>query len=215
MSRLFSIALSITAALFLVLFGLSGTTGKAAAASVDQLVKKCSDCHGTDGVSTHGEIPTIAGMSATFISNNLHYYKDKERPCKEVKIPGHPDQPASDMCKVTANFSDQDMDAIGKYFEGKKFVPANQPFDAKKAAFGKKVYGRYCEKCHADGGSDPLDDAGFLAGQWTQYLHNAFAEFDAHKRPMDKKMKVKYELLTKDEKEALLNYFAGYYASKK
>ncbi len=44
----------------------------------------CINCHGKNGVSTDTNMPTIAGMSSTFIKSTFKVYKDKQRVCNEV-----------------------------------------------------------------------------------------------------------------------------------
>jgi sulfide dehydrogenase cytochrome subunit len=185
--------------------------GDAGAAAVDDLAAKCAECHGKDGVSSEPTIPTIGGMSDFFISDNMAVYRDKARPCPEVEYVDGPDKGSkTDMCKVAADLSDDDIEALAKYFSGKPFVRAKQEFDSAKAEIGQKIHDRHCEKCHADGGSSAEDDAGILAGQWTPYLKQAFEEYSSGEREMPKKMKPKFEKLDADEKEALLQYYASF-----
>jgi sulfide dehydrogenase cytochrome subunit len=150
-------------------------------------------------------------MSDFFISDNMAVYRDKARPCPEVEYVDGPDKGSkTDMCKVAADLSDDDIEALAKYFSGKPFVRAKQEFDSAKAEIGQKIHDRHCEKCHADGGSSAEDDAGILAGQWTPYLKQAFEEYSSGEREMPKKMKPKFEKLDADEKEALLQYYASF-----
>ncbi len=192
------------------LLGLSLASG-VRAADVNQLAENCANCHGKEGASHNSDIPTIGGYSAKYIDGSLTAYKGKERPCPEAKYVNGPKKGQStDMCKVANELSAADIKLVAEYFAGKKFVRAKQKFDAALAADGKKIHADHCEKCHTEGGSVADDDSGILAGQWTPYVAEAFKEFDSGKRPMDKKMKPKYEKLDKAKKEALLNYYASF-----
>lgn len=185
--------------------------GNARAADVNTLVENCSNCHGKDGASHDSQIPTIGGYSAAYLNDSLTAYKDKERPCPEVKYPNGPKKgQKTDMCQVAKELSAADMKELGKYYAGKKFVRAQQKFDSALAAKGKAIHSDHCEKCHTEGGSVADDDSGILAGQWMPYLEEAFKEFESGKRPMDKKMKPKFEKLDKAQKEALINYYGSF-----
>ena len=56
----------------------------------------------------------------------------------------------------------------------------------------------------------PDDDAGILAGQWMPYIRHTFEEFSSGKRPIPKKMKPKFDELTKDDVDALVNYYGSF-----
>ena len=185
--------------------------GGARAADVNTLVENCANCHGKDGASHNSDIPIIGGFSAAYVDGSLTAYQGKERPCPEAKYVNGPKKgQKTDMCQVAKELSAADVKELAKYYAGKKFVRANQKFDAALAAEGKKIHADHCEKCHTEGGSVADDDSGILAGQWMPYLAEAFKEFDSGKRPMDKKMKPKYEKLDKAKKEALLNYYGSF-----
>ena len=46
------------------------------------------------------------------------------------------------------------------YFAEKPYVAADQTFDEKLAAKGKKLHDKFCEKCHSDGGKIVKAEAG-------------------------------------------------------
>ena len=183
----------------------------AGAADIAALVSACEDCHGKDGASTESKIPTIGGMSATYITDSLAAYNDKSRPCLDVEYPsGEHKGETGNMCKANEGLSEEDMNQVAEHFAGLPFVRAKQPFDAALAEKGKSIQNLECKKCHEDGGSSPDDDAGILAGQWTPYLEEQFKLYGEGKRPMPEKMKPKFEKLTADDITALLNYFASF-----
>ena len=186
----------------------AGTALSVDAADVNKLAEQCADCHGKDGASTTAEIPTIGGISAQYMTDSMTAYKNKERPCVEAKYQsGSKKGQKTDMCNVAKDLSDADVKALAKYFAGKKFVRARQPFDAAKAKKGKALHDDLCDKCHVDGGSSPEDDAGILAGQHKAYLELSFKQYADGKRPMPKKMKPKFDKLTPPDMEALIQYY--------
>jgi sulfide dehydrogenase cytochrome subunit len=186
-----------------------GASG-AHAADAAKLAEGCNNCHGKDGVSAESNVPTIAGLSATYIVDSMKSYKKKDRPCVETKyLAGDKKGQKSDMCKVAGDVGDADAKAVAQFYGGKKFVRAKQPFDAAKAKRGKTVHETECKKCHEKGGSSPDDDAGILAGQWVPYLKDQFGHYRAGKRPQEEKMKAKMDKLSKDDEDALLHFYAS------
>jgi len=189
-------------------FAVSTTANAADAATLAE--QQCATCHGKNGVSTEPAIPIIAGYSTKYIVDTLANFKKKLRTCAEVTILSGPKKGTkSDMCKVVADLTEADYEALGKHFAAQKFVRAKQPFDAAKAQRGAPVYKLRCEKCHENNGSSPDEDNGILAGQWTPYLRDQLAGFRTGKRPIDDKMKQRLDKVTKEEEELLLHFFAS------
>jgi len=181
------------------------------AADLATLIAPCEDCHGKDGASKEPRIPIIGGYSALYITDSLAIYKDKSRPCEDVKYPaGEHKGETTNMCKIAEKLSDKDAELIAEHYADKPFVRATQTFDADLAAKGKSIHALECKKCHEDGGSSPDDDAGILAGQWTRYLTEQFEEYTAGKRQMTEKMQPKIEKLSEDDIKALINYYGSF-----
>jgi len=81
--------------------------------------------------------------------------------------------------------------------------------DASLAEAGKAIHQRECDRCHSDGGSNPEDEAGILAGQWMDYLQLSFAEYKSGEREQPKKMKEKMDTLSADDEKALLHFYGS------
>jgi cytochrome subunit of sulfide dehydrogenase len=183
----------------------------AAAADIATLIAPCEDCHGKDGASEEPKIPTIGGYSAIYITDSLAVYRDKTRPCEDVKYPaGKHKGETTNMCEVAKNLSDEESGLVAEHYASKPFVRAKQSFDAELAKVGKGIHALECKKCHEDGGSSSDDDAGILAGQWMPYLQDQFEEYTTGKRPMTKKMKPKIEKLSADDIKALIQYYGSF-----
>lgn len=171
---------------------------------------ECADCHGKDGASTESDVPIIGGVSEQYLIDSMSAYRDSKRPCPETAWrAGDKKRPKTDMCKIAAKLSADETAKIAKALAAKPFVRAKQPFDAAKAAAGKKVHDTACEKCHSEGGSLAEDEAGILAGQWMPYLKDTFAQYAKDARPQPEKMKVKFNALKPADQEALLHYYAS------
>ncbi len=74
---------------------------------------------------------------------------------------------------------------------------------------------KYCEKCHADGGSSAEDDAGILAGQWQPYLKWTLDDYNSGDREMYKKMAKKMNKMLKKEGDEGITQLLHYYAGQK
>jgi len=174
------------------------------------VAEQCAVCHGKNGASSDSSLPTIGGFSAKYIVESIKNFRKKTRTCAEVTVLAGPKKGTkSDMCKVVADLSEADAEAVARYLAAQKFVRAKQPFDAAKAKRGSSVYKLRCEKCHENGGSSPDEDNGILAGQWMPYLREQLAGFRSGKRPLDEKMKLRLDRVNKEDEEALLHFFAS------
>jgi len=193
---------------------LSLALGMFAAVSTAQelatITDNCNSCHGDDGVSQWSDVPTIAGLPEFTHADALFFFRDNERPCSESEYrQGDTSRPATTMCEVVADLSDEMLEELAAHYFELPFVAAQQEFDADLAAAGKAVHDELCEKCHSDGGSNPDDEAGILAGQQMGYMKNTFAEYASGDREQDKKMKEKMDALSEADVTALLHYYAG------
>ncbi len=180
-------------------------------ADVTDIADECDRCHGADGVSAESDVPSIAGISSFILEEYIFEYQDDARACRESKYrSGDLEQPATDMCVVAKDLSEDDIAEISEFYSSREFVAAKQDFDADKAALGAKVHKRLCKKCHSDGGSYADDDASILAGQWMPYLEQVFADYVAGDRNMlDEKMKEKTDELSDEETEAIIHFYGS------
>jgi sulfide dehydrogenase cytochrome subunit len=188
-------------------------TTDAVAAELKGLVENCAKCHGENGVSTNPDIPTIAGFSPQYASHALKAYKDKSRPCPEAKVgPEVKVAPKTTMCAVVQDMSEADMADVAKFYAAKKFVRAKQKIQlsAELKAKAKALHTENCQQCHVDDGSVADDNAGFLAGQWQNYLAQTFADLTADKRSQPKAMKKAWRSLDKESQDILIKYYASF-----
>ncbi|HEB97247.1 MAG TPA: cytochrome c4 [Sedimenticola thiotaurini] len=170
-------------------------------ASAKMLADTCYGCHGTDGASGGPATPTISGLSKDYFVETMEGFAEDEIP-------------STIMGRIAKGYTKDEIKMLADYFGDKPFVKAKQGFDAKLAKKGKKLHKKYCEKCHADGGSTAEDDAGILAGQWTPYLTWQFADFKAGEREAPKKMRKKMKKMLSREGSAGLEALINYYASQ-
>jgi sulfide dehydrogenase cytochrome subunit len=182
-----------------------------ASADVADIARECDQCHGENGISTESDVPIIAGMSAFVLEDYLLTYQDQGRPCHETEYrSGDVERPATSMCEIAAELSEDDVAAIAEHYAARPFVPAQQSFDADKATAGAGIHKRDCEKCHTDNASNPEDDAGIMAGQWMPYLQQVFEDYSSGEREMiEKKMREKFDSLSDEDKQALIHFYGS------
>jgi len=201
MKRIISFAISLT-------FGLFASASMAG--DLEAAVENCNGCHGDNGVSQWTDVPTIAGVPEFVHADALYIFRDEARPCTESKYrQGDTSRAATTMCAVAADLSDEMVDELAAHYAALPFVAAKQEFDAGLAAAGKAVHEAECDRCHSEGGSNPEDEAGILAGQQMGYLMDTFAEYRAGEREQPQKMEEKVNALSDDDVKALVHYYAS------
>ena len=182
----------------------------AGAADIDALMENCNGCHGDDGVSQSTDVPTIAGLAEFVHVDALYIYQDEARPCADSEYRhGDTSRPATSMCAIAAELSEDDIDALAAAYAELPYVKATQEFDAALAATGEGLHKEHCDKCHSDAGTNPEDEAGMLGGQQMGYLATTFDEYAAGTREQPGKMKEKLDALSGDDIKALVHYYGS------
>ena len=171
-------------------------------ASAIMLANTCAGCHGTFGASVGPATPSLGGISDEYFQETMKGFASGE-----IK--------STIMGRIAKGYSEEEIAAMAGYFSKQKFVAAKQSFDADKAKEGAKLHDKYCEKCHAEGGSSAEDDSGILAGQLVPYLRYTLADFKAGDREIPKKMQKKLNKLLQKEGDAGVDALMNFYASKK
>jgi cytochrome subunit of sulfide dehydrogenase len=181
---------------------LIGGTAGAEGASAEAISYTCAGCHGFMGNSTGPATPNLAGASSEYIVEMMKQYRDGEAA-------------STIMGRIAKGYSDEQYALMGEFFSKQKRVVPQQEHDAALAKTGAKLHDKYCEKCHAEGGTSAEDDSGILAGQWKPYLEFTLADFTAGSREMPKKMAKKVKQLNEKEGDAGLEALLNFYASAK
>lgn len=187
-----------------VALGLTFSTSAAMADRATMLSYTCAGCHGTNGVSSGPAIPSIAGMAEDTFTDSMNAFKDDEGG-KNPTI----------MNRIAKGYSDEDIAAMAGFFSKQKFSAASQEADATKAAEGKKIHEKKCEKCHEEGGTKDVDGSSTLAGQWKPYLQYSLKDALSGERTFPKKMVKKLKSVHEDGGDAAIEALLEYYASQK
>ncbi len=198
---------SITPLFLATLAALAMSTGVFAEAP--SAAEDCASCHNKNGVSDDEDIPTIAGASAFFLENQMLIFKEGARPCaKEEFGEGEHEGIAEDHCDLAKELGEKEITELAAYFADQPFESADQKVDEDLAGMGAQIHEQRCQKCHSDGGSLALDDAGILAGQWKAYLVRAMQDYKAGDRWQPEKMQPAMEALSENDITALAEYYA-------
>jgi len=169
------------------------------------LVTMCEDCHGKDGNSTQPDVPIIAGFSHEGFLNTMDVFRENERIAMAYHKPGEPE---TVMNEIAQKLMDEDVEALADYFSKRPFIAAKQSADVMLAARGEIIHKKWCEKCHSENGSEPVEDSAILAGQWTIYLRRQFDNILSGKRYVPRTMLRKINKLTAEDIDALLHFYA-------
>lgn len=192
--------------LALILIAFSAAALPIARADIAALLPTCNACHGPDGVSAMPGVPTIAGISALVTENALIDYRARARPCVTQQ---YSDRIPMDMCGPATLVDEQDIGAIADYYAELSYHAKTQQTDPAKVAIGREIHDRDCEICHVDGGRDPNQDTGILAGQDLVYLRQALEDFAQQARPMSRPKQVIFSQLDAEALEALAHFYAS------
>jgi len=169
-------------------------------ASTTMLANTCAGCHGDKGASHGPSIPTLAGMSASYMVDIMEEYKNGGIP-------------STIMGRLAKGYSDKEIKQMADFFAEQEFVGVAQKSDAKLAKKGAKIHKKYCEKCHSEGGTVADDDSGFLKGQWKSYLAAQMMDYKSKDREASKKMAKKMKKMHKkygdDGTKALLEFYSA------
>lgn len=174
---------------------LSGST-LAAPPTAEMISFACAGCHGTNGGSAGLTMPSLANQSKSAIVDAMKKFKSGDRP-------------SSIMGRLAKGYTDADFAAMGEFFSRQKFHATTQVVDAAKAKKGADLQEANCSRCHLDDGKDGKDDTPVMASQWLEYLKMQAALYDSGARKMPKDMADKWNKLSKEDREALLHFFAS------
>ncbi len=180
-------------------------------ASAPELIERleCEACHGSGGVSTNTNIPSIAGLPEfNFVDQMMKY--GEGRPAATVNHVSGDTSKTGDMATIFKGLTEEEVEELAAHYSQLKFVRAKQSFDQSLADKGKMIHEKNCGSCHVDGGSDPMDESSILAGQHKGYLLTTLKQFHSGARSVDKKMDDAIKSLSSDDLVALSEYYASY-----
>ena len=130
-------------------------------------MKHCSECHQKDGNSDDEQVLKVAQLSAILIYDIMDQFKTGDRKAHKIcNKDGH----ITDMNNISMSLKNAEVEAISHYLSQQISKPAIQTFNKNLAEKGKEIHLDLCENCHVDLGTNPIEDAPILKGQWKHYL---------------------------------------------
>lgn len=166
--------------------------------NIDVLARTCNGCHGYNGVSASGPMPSIGGLPKDYLKRIMKQWKYGERS-------------ALTMDRIVKGFSDDQLDALADYFSKQPWVPVPQAAPAAVLAKGKSVAQKDCRDCHGLTGNDPDVDAPKINGQWAQYME---LELLKYRSPEFKMPHRKMKQAARDMKPDAVSSGSRYYAAQ-
>lgn len=158
----------------------------------EEINELCAGCHGEYGQGgKEGEYPRLAGMSARFIAQQLHLFRERRRPnlamVEYIDDRQMPDNDIEDISAYLAGIelptklppvdeNAPDFDAYARLLASKKVMQIPRaPGDVER---GQRSYRRECASCHGrEGWGDEKSGGPLLAGQYTNYLWRQVAKY--------------------------------------
>lgn len=151
---------------------------RATAALIGQV---CAACHGVDGNSTRGDVPSLAGQIEPYLEGQLHAFAAQGE-----------QRPNGVMGAIAVNLSADEMKRAAVYYARRQLSPP--PLDeAPRAPRGETIYfagvpGKgvaSCAACHGVRGEGLPDLFPRLAGQHRAYLAEQLRHFRSGRRTSD------------------------------
>ena len=165
----------------------------------------CQGCHGEQGISIDGLIPSLAGQYGPYITKELRNYQAGTRSHQIMNA-------------MAATIGDEDLDDISAYFASQPMMKGN----GANNEVGKKLYLRgdisrmvlACVNCHGVNGKGLTPNTSMfpiLGGQQKEYLRLQLLNFKSGDRTNSPNniMVTISKKLTEAELEALAEYIAG------
>jgi len=160
--------------------------GKAASAA-------CAGCHGDAGVSQIPGIPSLIGLDTKYLVDAMKAYKDGQRKNDTMK-------------SMLASLNDVTINNLALFYALQKPARATTPVSGDAAA--GKAAAASCNGCHGESGVSSSPGTPSLAGQESQYIVTALAEYKSGTRNHDT-MKGLASTLDDNGMKNLAAYFAA------
>ena len=167
------------------------------ARSADALSLTCNGCHGPDGVSQGGSIPSIAGMNAEYMATAMVQFKEGRRS-------------ATIMNRIAKGYKNYELSKIARYFSAKEWSPAPSAQQQELITRGRQLHEQHCAECHEDSGRYQDKDVPRIAGQQHDYLLTQLVLYFEGKEelPQPSEMAEKLVDVGKDDLPALSAFYS-------
>ena len=166
-------------------------------AAISAVVPLCESCHGPQGISQNGSVPSLAGQHEVYLSNRLYQYQ-------------RPDSPSVLMSSMVTALDGSRLKAIAQYYARLPYVRHPQLSDEEKAQRGVGVYQKLCHLCHRDEGkSSPYAEYPLIAGQGLDYMQSSIRSILAGERKVDLLKRELLDLASPQQIDDAVHFFAS------
>lgn len=185
---------------FLFITGIVSSAASAASdINVTGIAITCNNCHGENGVSAGGAMPSIGGQPGGYLESAMKEFRDGTRY-------------STAMGRLLKGYSDAELAALAKYYERKLWIKAGQAEPAALVAKGSKLHSDRCAGCHGDKGDKTFEEMPRLAGQDTDFIEIELKKYaDKAVKVPSKVMRSMVKGLSPEDLHAL----AAFYGSQK
>lgn len=165
------------------------------AANIEGLARTCNNCHGLNGVSAGGAMPSIGGQPEAYLKNIMMEWKTGKRA-------------SANMTRLISGYTDEEIAGLAAYFSKLPWTPVAQKVDSKLAAKGKEVT-KSCAGCHGPTGKAAMPTAPNLNGQSAKYIELELHKYADDSFTMPAMMRSFAKSLSPEDMAAAAAYYAS------
>lgn len=167
------------------------------ASNIEGVARACNNCHGFNGVSAGGAMPSIAGLPEAYLKNIMMEWKTGKRA-------------SANMTRLISGYTDEEIAALAKHFAQLPWTPVAQKFDANLVERGRQA-SQPCASCHGPTGKALMPGVPNLNGQTAKYIELELFKYKDESFAMPSAM---MRMVVKPLKDEDIPAIAAYYASQ-
>lgn len=173
---------------------LGSTTANALETASEDLIRDCTECHGTEGVGTEPDIPHLNGQPEALLVSMMEAFRQGKRAPK-VRI--HREIPAANVAPLARHYALQ------------KSTRPKSATNPDLVARGEALYLKRCADCHLDNGRESDKEAPLTAAQNLNYLVAQTLAFKSGERKFPYLMDGSYRDLSDEDLKSIAHFFAA------
>jgi sulfide dehydrogenase cytochrome subunit len=159
----------------------------------------CNNCHGANGISAGGAMPSIGGQPGDYLEAVMKEFRNGTRY-------------STAMGRLLKGYSDAEIAALAKYYERKLWVRSGETAQAALASKGAQIHTDRCAGCHGDKADKTFERMPRLAGQRVDFIELELEKYaEKSLKAPSKVMRNMVKGLSSEDLHAL----AAFYGSQK
>lgn len=169
-----------------------------AADNIEGLARTCNNCHGVNGVSAGGSMPSIAGLPEAYLKNIMTEWKTGKRA-------------SANMTRLISGYNDEEIAGLAQHFAKLPWSPVAQKTDSTLVERGRQA-SQSCSGCHGPTGKAMMAGTPNLNGQSAKYIELELHKYKDEAFAMPSMM---MRMAVKSIKDEDIPAIAAFYASQK